>query len=774
MNVSSEITQTEPQACTTKSVSPPAAPPEPRWSVRLSRPNWGQYLEVPFMHKRLLVWCMLLSLLTGWLALMLWPRGYESEAKLMVKVGRESVSLDPTATTSQTLMLQKTQEEEINSALEVLSSRAVAEKVVEQLGAGNVLDGILPQEGGPGEEPSWLVSTAKSAAKSASEVAFVVLNTAGLKDDISDHELAVRRLQSTVVISASKKSTVITVHAESKTPEMAQAIAQRVVSEFLEQHLQVSQTEGSQDFFSDLSQKAREELQAMMTDRSRFMQERKIVSIDANRALLKDQLTALDRDTILAEGSLEQALAESEDVKQRLADTKDEIVATKFGGSDVTWSGMRQKVYELEIQEQKYAALYTGDHELLVQTREQLEGAREILAKMQSERIDESTTPNPEKRRLQEELQKQETKIVGLRSTLREKQRQRDEIDRQVNDLLDFEQRLAEMDREIGLKESSLGILREKQEEARVIDELQTQRISNISIFQPATFVERASSPNKKLLAAAFVFLGICSGLGLAFLKQISATSIRSPSEVEVQLDVPVVAVVPESRRLSHSKQAAFEDNRVHNAVRNLVSEVLLGHPGISQSGFTLGVVSAGQGAGATTLATQLALVSSDDCDLKTILVDADAKRRSLSRSFGLNGSPGLIELVSGDASHDECLQHGRNSKVGLIACSSVHSDERMQSRPAELAAALNAYRNNCDLLVVDLPPADQPDQATGLAPHLDGLLLVVESEVTEAVDAERVVSRMLASDSNLIGVVLNKHKNYLPRAMRSVVRTEA
>ena len=52
----------------------------------------------------------------------------------MIRVGRESVSLDPTATTGATLMLQKTQEEEVISALEVLNSRHVAETIVDKLG----------------------------------------------------------------------------------------------------------------------------------------------------------------------------------------------------------------------------------------------------------------------------------------------------------------------------------------------------------------------------------------------------------------------------------------------------------------------------------------------------------------------------------------------------------------------------------------------------------------------------------------------------------------
>ena len=53
--------------------------------------------------------------------------------------------------------------------------------------------------------------------------------------------------------------------------------------------------------------------------------------------------------------------------------------------------------------------------------------------------------------------------------------------------------------------EANLQTLREKLEQARVIDELHTKKISNVHVFQPATFAERAVSPKKPILAAGFL-----------------------------------------------------------------------------------------------------------------------------------------------------------------------------------------------------------------------------------------------------------------------------
>src|SRR5437773_2150058 len=75
------------------------------------------------------------------LGLVVSPRAYQSEARLYVRVGRESIGLDPTATTGQTISLSDSREFEMNSVMDVIDSRAVLERVVDTLGAEAVLSG---------------------------------------------------------------------------------------------------------------------------------------------------------------------------------------------------------------------------------------------------------------------------------------------------------------------------------------------------------------------------------------------------------------------------------------------------------------------------------------------------------------------------------------------------------------------------------------------------------------------------------------------------------
>src|SRR4051812_28860520 len=71
------------------------------------------------------------------------PRAYRSQAKLFVRLGRENATLDPTATFGQTpvVAMPQSRENEINTAVEILKSPVLLEKVIDAVGPRAILDG---------------------------------------------------------------------------------------------------------------------------------------------------------------------------------------------------------------------------------------------------------------------------------------------------------------------------------------------------------------------------------------------------------------------------------------------------------------------------------------------------------------------------------------------------------------------------------------------------------------------------------------------------------
>ncbi len=728
------------------------------------------YLEIPFVHWRVICGSLILSILAGAVALIVWPRTYESEAKLLINVGRESVALDPTATTGQTLMLQKTQEEEVNSALEVLSSRQVAELVVDQLGAQPILAGALAssEESAPKSPVFQKLEQAKLQVGKIVDAVGEGLLQLGIRDAVSDRDRAIREVIKSVQIYAPKKSTAVTIHAESKTPEMAQALAAAITTGFLDRHFSLSRTEGSHEFFTAQTQSVESHLNEAMLKRSQFMQQSKVVSANDMRRILTDQLGAVELEVLLTRGDLEQSLAEIEDISKEAEAAPSEIVAAKNEDDDMTWSGMRQKVFELEVQEKQLSTRFSSDNAQLMNAREQLAGARSILEEMSKDSVKRSTTPNPVRIRLEEELQKLRTRVVGLHSKLAEKEKQHTEIEHEIDELLAFELKLAEMDREIASLEASHGLLKSKLEEARVIDELQSEEISNVSIYQPANFVERPSSPSKPLVAILFPLVGLMFGGGLALVRETGKKTLRTAAHVESKLGFPTLSTIPyvgKLRTLSRLASPKFR-NPIDSQCQEILSAILLSGAADSRlRGKSVGVIGVDANCGASTLASSLAVAASRACALQTVLIDADVRSATVSKAFKLHRAAGLAELLNGTAEQADCIQHGSIENLEFVSASAADRRGQLELSANVFSNALAEFQVDNDLVVVDLPPANRPDRTNGIIEYLDFVVVVFESDKTDEARAKRLL-QMFANDKQTIGIVLNKTRSYVPRLL--------
>lgn len=754
--------------------------PTPRSEIPFASPSpmWPRYVEAIFRRKFMICGALLASLLVAWLALILLPKQYESEAKLMIRVGRESVALDPSATTSQTLMLQKTQEEEVNSALDLLRSRRIAERTVDKLGAENINAGELPNADVEPQQLDPLSKFLQPASSFAKQSLTSLLYATGIKQELSQRELAVMELTKRLEINAERRSAVVSIQAFSRTPQMAQAIAQTVSEEFISEYLEVTHNAGSYAFFTAQAQEANEIRSALADQKNRFMHDRKLMTITANQSILVDQLGTIEREVIAAHAELDQALAEIEDVANKLMTIPAEVISQKIASGDATWSGMRQQVYTLELAEKELAAKYPDDNPLLAQTRDQLAGGRAILEKLESERVDENKSPNPHRLRLEEELQRLQTKVVGLRANLHLREAQHDTVEHKIAEILDSERELEQIERDIKMADTRLDLLRQKHEEARVLSEMQADRISNLNLFQPATLVERPASPNKKLLFLALAVFGLTASTGLALLQELTSKRLRTVADVERGLGLPVIGRVPKVRGTHGYTHRLLKSVRsrphLQSEFRAIISDIMLASNGSASHGLrgrTLGVIGVEAGVGSSTVSAALALVATEYCCLESTLIDANSENPSLSKFFNLNGAPGLAELANGDATHDECVQKRSESPLSLVSSSLDYRDrQRLDAPPKSVSAAIQHFQETSDLVIVDLPPAVSADRAVALTHYMDFVLLVIESEKTELATAERIVRRLSQSDRQVVGVILNKSQKYLPNWLSNLI----
>ncbi|MBV1872997.1 MAG: CpsD/CapB family tyrosine-protein kinase [Gammaproteobacteria bacterium] len=190
----------------------------------------------------------------------------------------------------------------------------------------------------------------------------------------------------------------------------------------------------------------------------------------------------------------------------------------------------------------------------------------------------------------------------------------------------------------------------------------------------------------------------------------------------------------------------------VYRQLRTKVRQILA-----KNSWNTLAVTSAGENAGKTLTATNLAIALSREVSHTVLLVDLDLREPSVHESFGFNAESGLVDVLMGNAQLEDVLVNpGFPRLVVLPGRALGHFSSELLSSPAmkNLVSDLRS-RYPSRVIIFDLPPLLRNDDALLFAPTIDATMLVIEEGVTTESDIQRC--EQLLDGTNLIGTVLNK-----------------
>jgi uncharacterized protein involved in exopolysaccharide biosynthesis len=91
------------------------------------------------------------------------------------------------------------------------------------------------------------------------------------------------------------------------------------------------------------------------------------------------------------------------------------------------------------------------------------------------------------------------------------------------------------------------GVYQQKLEEARIHEELERQKMTSVSIIEPAAIPGIPVNQNKPLIlliAGAFAMAAVVS-LGLAFLLDYMHQALSTPQQAEKRLQLPILVTVP-------------------------------------------------------------------------------------------------------------------------------------------------------------------------------------------------------------------------------------
>ena len=270
-------------------------------------------------------------------------------------------------------------------------------------------------------------------------------------------------------------------------------------------------------------------------------------------------------------------------------------------------------------------------------------------------------------------------------------------------------------------------------------------------------------------VVGAFGSMGVLLTLLGLYFGEMQNTLLRDADDVSRFMQTSVLGKVPHfpapsDAALALARQTGLDpslryyhgpgtaDAEAFRSVRTALFHTDLRHEG---RGTLIQVTSPEPGDGKSTVAANLAAAVAQS-GRKVLLIDADLRRPTAHKLFGLPESRGLVDLLTGEVGWEHVTQ-----PTGIDRLSVLTAGSRTEM-PAELlsnsavAETLRTARSEYDFVILDTPPLLAVSDPCIVAPYADGVLMVVRLNKNKRDHATHALQIVRSHGMNLLGTVIN------------------
>ena len=206
---------------------------------------------------------------------------------------------------------------------------------------------------------------------------------------------------------------------------------------------------------------------------------------------------------------------------------------------------------------------------------------------------------------------------------------------------------------------------------------------------------------------------------------------------------------------------------RVEEAYKTLRTNILFSVPAVEGRSRRFMFTSANPGEGKSTTSANTAITFAQQTDVKVVLIDADLRKSTAHRYFGLSSKKGLSNFLAGQNSLEDCIQKVPGMENLYLIASGV-----VPPNPAELLAGkqmdvlFESLDKMFDVVIIDTPPVNVVSDALSICRFADGVTLVATDNKTSYTELQDAVKQLKIADAKILGIVLNRARtsNYRSR----------
>ncbi|MBI2423811.1 MAG: AAA family ATPase [Candidatus Hydrogenedentes bacterium] len=708
------------------------------------------------------------------------PSIYRSDALILIRLGKESVAMDPSVASSfdPIVSVGQSRDAELLSEIEILKSRELAEQVVEQFGPGAYLAPDPEDAAGEGLI-SFTVRKLNELQRSFSKQAGDVV----LDEEINPMEDdAITQFSEGLLIELNKKSNIISVSFESFHPRLAKDSLTTLLDRFLDKHIEVNQVSGSLDFFERERTKSLEAVTVTEDKLRVLMRENAVSSYKDDQFFLAKQLDTLEL-------SLKEAQHQHAESSARLASLEKDLdhlpmqipTEIKSGLPNLTANNMRQELFDLRIQEQRLLGKYEADSVPVLSIREEIAKAEAMLQAEAPSLTESSEGVNTVHQTVLTNMYQERATEKALKARLEELRELVGTTRTELQKLVDLGVEVSRLERDLALNEANYRTYAESYEQARINRAQETERLSNISYVQMPTLPVEPLRPKRLLNLALGLFLAFFGSLTLAFIAEFLDSSFKKPEEIEGYLEIPVFASIsipgkagrssvnPVKVRVQQIKDSWDIPIPTRNQYYNLRDTLVAASRKLGGK-HCFQITSCNAGEGVTTTTANLGFTLTSGGEDRVLLVDGNLRDPELHRIFKLDEGPGLLDLLTTSKPDWRAMVKPTPVKnLDLLPAGRLKNEltflteARLYETDAFLEA-LQAWKEKYDYVLIDSPPAAVNSSSIALAGKADAVLWVIQAEYVRQPVAKYVHELLTRENAVILGSVFNKRQFHIPR----------
>ena len=424
---------------------------------------------------------------------------FEATTRLLVKTGREfqtrSDPNQPIASVPSTTKL-----EIVNSEIQIMTSRDLAEGVVNRIGAQKLYPGAA--------------------------------NT----------DAAIRSFQSDFKASAVEQADIIDASYKNASHDVAVAALTAAVELYQQKHAEMF-ADPRYKFLEQQTQQYQDQLDAVVKKEADIRNQKSLFDVDSQRSKLLDDRAATN-------SIISQLKSQSIDTHKRIdfltnrLKTTPALIPAGSAQSDAVEQA-KARLLDLQVKQQQLKERYVGDVKPLQDATAEIAKLRDFVTRSDPINHKEWSQRNTAYDDMVVALNRALADAAPLDQQLALREQEAQSSDARLRELSEGATAVADLDRERRVLEELVHTYRTRYEDARMNEDLDRERVVSVSIVQRPDAPARPAGPRHLPFALAGILIGLVGASGMLLYLLVFRETLITVESVERIIGLPVVASVP-------------------------------------------------------------------------------------------------------------------------------------------------------------------------------------------------------------------------------------